>query len=133
MTIYRDTIGRCFSCNLDELDDKRREFLIGFVKRFSHVCPEAKDYHRAETCGSVAKAKSQLKRITDISKFYRRLKAFMEKGILIHDIKDTAFDEMNSEYFENWLKYCTSIMADKTIPSNKKNSLINEMAEMLAN
>lgn len=133
MTIYRNIYGYSYECNLDELDNKQREFLVNFVKKFSTTIPESKDYMRARTCGSVQKAKSQLKRITDISKFYRRLKAFMEAGIKIHDIKDTAFNEMNSEYFENWLEYCTSIMADKSIPENKKNTIINEMAEMLAN
>lgn len=97
----------------DVMDEAQKRFLVDFAKRYDNHTPDGKDVLRADTCVTkkdpVRAAKNQLKAICDTDKFYRRLKAFLRKGIQVHDIKDTQFDAMNSTAFEKWLAFCLKV------------------------
>ena len=97
----------------DVMNEAQKRFLVDFAKRYDNHTPDSKDTLRADTCVTkkdpVRAAKNQLKAICDTDKFYRRLKAFLRKGIQVHDVKDTQFDAMNSTAFENWLAFCLKI------------------------
>ena len=97
----------------DVMDEAQKRFLVDFAKRYDNHTPDAKDELRADTCVTkkdpLRAAKNQLKAICDTDKFYRRLKAFLQHGIQVHDVKDTQFDAMNSTAFEKWLAFCLKI------------------------
>lgn len=97
----------------DVMNEAQKRFLVDFAKRYDNHTPDAKDELRADTCVTkkdpVRAAKNQLKAICDTDKFYRRLKAFLQHGIQVHDVKDTQFDTMNSTAFEKWLAFCLKV------------------------
>ena len=99
----------------DAMDEAQKQFLKDFAKRYQSHHPDSKDELRASTCVTKKDperaAKNQLKAICDNDKFYRRLKAFLRHGIVVHDILGTQFDTMNSKPFEKWLAHCCKIYA----------------------
>ena len=73
--------------------DEQMEFLYEFAKNYQHYVPDAKDNMRASDClkkpNTLRAAQAQLKLIRDRSKFYRRLKAFLQHGIKIYSFEGT--------------------------------------------
>lgn len=109
----------------DVMDEAQKSFLKDFAKRYENHTPEGKDVMRASTCVTKKDperaAKNQLKAICDNDKFYRRLKAFLREGIVVHDILGTKFDAMNSTAFEKWLAYCCKVYAtNDTLDTKEK-------------
>ena len=80
---------------------EQKDFIYKFAKNYEYYKPEPKDNMRAEDCwkrpNPVIAATAQLKRITDVDKFYRRLKAFLQHGLKIQTLVDTAFERMECE------------------------------------
>ena len=70
--------------------EDKMDFLFKFAKNYESYTPDSKDIMRAETCTTrpnpVKAAQAQLKRIEDVDKFYRRLKAFLQHGIKINSL-----------------------------------------------
>ena len=75
-----------------------------FIDRLMNALPDAKDIARAkkivDTCyfdyDRTSKAKLQLQKITDVSKMFRRAKAFINNGISINFGGCKIFSEMNN-------------------------------------
>ena len=75
-----------------------------FIDRLMNALPEAKDIARSkkivDTCrfdyDRTSKAKLQLQKITDVSKMFRRAKAFINDGISINFEGCKIFSEMNN-------------------------------------
>lgn len=75
-----------------------------FIDRLMNALPESKDIQRADkivnTCRydyqRSMKANLQLQKITDVSKMFRRAKAFINNGISINFEGCKIFSEMNN-------------------------------------
>ena len=113
------------------MSQDQKEFLYNFAKRYEFHIPEAKDRMRAETCKSLNMAYKQLKTIRDIPKFYRRLKAFLQKGFPIVTLKDTQFEHMECPELKMWLEKCVAVYQNQNITPHEQDKLITKMAAIL--
>lgn len=83
-----------------------------FIDRLMNALPDAKDIARAkkivDTCyfdyDRTNKAKLQLQKITDVSKMFRRAKAFINNGIEINFGGCKIFPEMDNAYVNRQIK-----------------------------
>lgn len=118
----------------EELTDEQKDFIYQFAKNYETYIPEPKDNMRAEDCykhpDPVKHATSQLKRIGNVDKFYRRLKAFLQHGIKIVSVKDTYFEDMDSELLRDWMASAVKIYAGNDSPM-VKDKKITKLAGIL--
>jgi hypothetical protein len=103
--------------------DEQMEFLYEFAKNYQHYVPDAKDNMRASDClkkpNTLRAAQAQLKLIRDRSKFYRRLKAFLQHGIKIYSFEGTQWEELESDELRQWLKLAVDVYAGSNAQSVK--------------
>lgn len=113
---------------------EQKEFIYRFAQNYEFYIPEPKDNMRASDClkkpHPVIAATAQLKRITDVSKFYRRLKAFLQHGIKIQSLENTAFERMECEECRQWLSAAVIVYAGNDSPAIKDKK-ITKLASML--
>ena len=64
-------------------------------------------------------AQAQLKLIRDRSKFYRRLKAFLQHGIKIYSFEGTQWEELECDELRQWLKLAVDVYAGSSAQSVK--------------
>lgn len=113
---------------------EQKDFIYKFAKNYEYYHPEPKDNMRAEDCwkrpNPVIAATAQLKRIKDVDKFYRRLKAFLQHGLKIQTLVDTAFERMECEECRQWLSAAVQVYAGTDSPEIKDKK-ITKLATML--
>lgn len=112
----------------------QKDFIYKFAKNYEWYTPEPKDNMRAEGCltknDPVRHATNQLKKITDRDKFYRRLKAFLQHGIKICSVADTAFENMECDELRMWLSAAVQVYST-TDSKEIKDKKITKLASML--
>lgn len=103
--------------------DDQMEFLYEFAKNYQHYVPDSKDNMRASDClkkpNTLRAAQAQLKLIRDRSKFYRRLKAFLQHGIKIYSFEGTQWEELECDELRQWLKLAVDVYAGSSAQSVK--------------
>ena len=103
--------------------DEQMEFLYEFAKNYQHYVPDSKDNMRASDClkkpNTLRAAQAQLKLIRDRSKFYRRLKAFLQHGIKIYSFDGTQWEELECDELRQWLKLAVDVYAGTSSQSVK--------------
>lgn len=103
--------------------DEQMEFLYEFAKNYQHYVPDSKDNMRASDClkksNTLRTAQAQLKLIRDRSKFYRRLKAFLQHGIKIYSFEGTQWEELESDELRQWLKLAVDVYEGSSAQSVK--------------
>lgn len=113
---------------------EQKDFIYQFAKNYEHYVPEPKDNMRAAGCMSkndpVRHATNQLKKITDVNKFYRRLKAFLQHGIKICSLNDTYFENMECDELRQWLAAAVKVY-EGTDSKEIKDKKITKLASML--
>lgn len=113
---------------------EQKDFILKFAQNYESYVPEPKDNMRAEDCwkrpNPVVAATAQLKRIGDINKFYRRLKAFLQHGLKIQSLENTAFANMECEECRQWLSAAVKVYETDDSPSIKDKK-ITKLASML--
>lgn len=114
--------------------EDKMDFLYKFAKNYERYTPESKDNMRAETCTTrpnpVKAAQAQLKRIEDVDKFYRRLKAFLQHGIKINSFEGSMWEELQSPELRKWLDEAIDVYAEDK-PLSLKDKEITRLAEAL--
>lgn len=114
--------------------EDKMDFLFKFAKNYESYTPDSKDIMRAETCTTkpnpVKAAQAQLKRIEDVSKFYRRLKAFLQHGIKINSFEGSMWEDLQSPELRKWLDEAIDVYAEDK-PRSIKDKEITRLAEAL--
>lgn len=106
---------------------EQKDFIMAFATKYERYIPESKDDMRASDClkkkNPVIAATAQLKRITDRDKFYRRLKAFLQHGIKIQSLENTAFEYMDCDECREWLSSAIQVYAGDDTKERKDNKI----------
>lgn len=114
--------------------EDKMEFLFEFAKNYEAYVPDAKDNMRASDClkkpNTLRAAQAQLKLIRDRSKFYRRLKAFLQHGIKIYSFEGTQWEELECDELRQWLNMAIDVYAGDS-PRNVKDKEITKLAEAI--